>query len=49
MHEANILSVRDIRVHFKVKGKGRMPWTASRTLRRLFTTLPNSSRRMPRR
>src|ERR1700760_425107 len=33
MHEANILSVRDIRVHFKVKGKGRLPWTASRTLK----------------
>ena len=33
MHEANILSVRDIQVHFKVKGKGRMPWTATRTLK----------------
>ncbi|MGI4858602.1 MAG: murein tripeptide/oligopeptide ABC transporter ATP binding protein OppF [Janthinobacterium lividum] len=31
--EAPILSVRDIRVHFKVKGKGRLPWAPARTLK----------------
>jgi oligopeptide transport system ATP-binding protein len=33
MSEATLLSVRDVRVHFKVKAKNRMPWAAPRTLK----------------
>jgi oligopeptide transport system ATP-binding protein len=33
MSDATILSVRDMRVHFKVKSKQRMPWAAPRTLK----------------
>ena len=33
MAEPTILSVRDVRVHFKVKGKSRLPWAPSRTLK----------------
>jgi oligopeptide transport system ATP-binding protein len=33
MAEPTILSVRDVRVHFKVKGRSRLPWAPSRTLK----------------
>jgi oligopeptide transport system ATP-binding protein len=33
MSDATILSVRDMRVHFNVKPKNRLPWTPSRTLK----------------
>jgi oligopeptide transport system ATP-binding protein len=33
MSDATILSVRDMRVHFTVKPKNRLPWTPSRTLK----------------
>ncbi|SOE88248.1 oligopeptide/dipeptide ABC transporter, ATP-binding protein, C-terminal domain-containing protein [Caballeronia arationis] len=33
MSEPTILSVRDVQVHFKVKGKSRLPWAPSRTLK----------------
>lgn len=33
MAEPAILSVRDVRVHFKVKGQSRLPWAPSRTLK----------------
>jgi oligopeptide transport system ATP-binding protein len=33
MAEPTILSVRDVRVHFKVKGQSRLPWAPSRTLK----------------
>ncbi|WP_244816233.1 murein tripeptide/oligopeptide ABC transporter ATP binding protein OppF [Caballeronia sp. Lep1P3] len=33
MSDATILSVRDMRVHFKVKAKSRLPWAAGRTLK----------------
>ncbi|MCG7400072.1 MULTISPECIES: murein tripeptide/oligopeptide ABC transporter ATP binding protein OppF [Caballeronia] len=33
MSDATILSVRDMRVHFQVKPKNRLPWAARRTLK----------------
>ncbi|MEZ2351106.1 murein tripeptide/oligopeptide ABC transporter ATP binding protein OppF [Caballeronia sp. RCC_10] len=33
MSDATILSVRDMRVHFQVKAKSRLPWAATRTLK----------------
>lgn len=33
MSDATILSVRNMRVHFSVKPKNRLPWTPSRTLK----------------
>ncbi|MDR5739411.1 MULTISPECIES: murein tripeptide/oligopeptide ABC transporter ATP binding protein OppF [unclassified Caballeronia] len=33
MSDATILSVRDMRVHFQVKAKSRLPWAPSRTLK----------------
>jgi oligopeptide transport system ATP-binding protein len=33
MSEVALLSVRGVRVHFTVKGKNRLPWTAARTLK----------------
>jgi oligopeptide transport system ATP-binding protein len=33
MSDATILSVRDVRVHFNVKPKNRLPWAPSRTLK----------------
>ncbi len=33
MAEPTILSVRDVRVHFKVKGQSRLPWAPARTLK----------------
>jgi ABC-type oligopeptide transport system ATPase subunit len=33
MPEQTILSVRDIKVHFRVKAKSKLPWSPSRTLK----------------
>src|ERR1700738_2937764 len=33
MSEQTILSVRDVRVHFNVKAKSKLPWAPSRTLK----------------